>query len=58
MPSAPIAVDNDEGRVLAGRPFTESEVLHFVRAEPMQAAGAALLASAWHHRATTVRPIR
>ncbi|GAA2390324.1 XRE family transcriptional regulator [Dactylosporangium salmoneum] len=45
-----VVADNDEGRVLAGRPFTEAEVRRFVEGEPMQAAGAAILAGAWRHR--------
>lgn len=45
-----VVTDNDEGRVLAGRPFTEAEIRRFVEHEPMQAAGAAILAGAWQHR--------
>ncbi|HVT66719.1 MAG TPA: hypothetical protein VHF26_03145, partial [Trebonia sp.] len=45
-----VVADNDEGRVLAARPFTGAEVRHLVTHECMQAAGAAVLASAWHHR--------
>lgn len=45
-----VVTDNDEGRVLAGRPFAEAEVRRFVDREPMQAAGAAILAGAWRHR--------
>jgi hypothetical protein len=48
---------NDEGSVLTsldgaagGVPFTEQTVERFVQREPMQAAGAALLWSAWEHR--------
>ncbi|MEV8512108.1 hypothetical protein [Dactylosporangium sp. NPDC051484] len=45
-----VVTENDEGRVLAGRPFTEAEVARLVARERMQAAGAGLLAAAWHHR--------
>lgn len=48
--SAPPAC-NSEGRVLAGQQFTQRVVHQFVTQEPMQAAGAALLALAWQHRA-------
>jgi hypothetical protein len=46
---------NDEGRIVgAGQdatvPFTEETVERFVRAQPMQPAGAALLELAWRHR--------
>jgi hypothetical protein len=43
---------NEEGRVLAGLPFAADTVHRFTHREPTQAAGAALLALAWHHRAT------
>ena len=43
---------NSEGRVLAARQFTQEVVSRFITQEPMQAAGAALLALAWQHRAT------
>jgi hypothetical protein len=42
---------NSEGRVLAAQLFTQPVVHEFVTREPMQAAGAALLALAWQHRA-------
>lgn len=45
-----VVTDNDEGRVLAAKPFTYSEIRDLVERERMQAAGAALLAGAWHHR--------
>lgn len=41
---------NDEGRVLEGLSFTAANIERFVRAEPTQAAGAALLSLAWQHR--------
>ncbi len=41
---------NDEGRVLAGVPFTAEAVRRLAGREPMQAAGAALLRLAWRHR--------
>jgi hypothetical protein len=41
---------NDEGRVLAGVPFTAEAVSRLAGREPMQAAGAALLRLAWRHR--------
>ncbi|GAB3953228.1 hypothetical protein GCM10029976_093000 [Kribbella albertanoniae] len=41
---------NDEGRVLAPQPFTGEVVDEFVRHQPMQAAGAAVLQLAWDHR--------
>jgi hypothetical protein len=47
-----VARDNDEGRVLAARPFTEPEIRPLAEHEPMQAAGAALLAAAWQQRGT------
>lgn len=50
-----VVADNDEGRVLAARPFTGAEVRRLVAHERMQAAGAALLASAWHHRSHLLR---
>jgi hypothetical protein len=40
---------NDEGHLIT-RPFTEQTVEQFARAEPMQPAGAALLALAWQQR--------
>jgi hypothetical protein len=42
---------NSEGRVLAAQPFTQPVVHRLVTREPMQAAGAALLALAWQHGA-------
>jgi hypothetical protein len=56
-----VVVENDEGRVLsvfgagnvgAGIAFTATMVDRLVHREPMQAAGAALLALAWRHRET------
>jgi hypothetical protein len=41
---------NEEGQVLAARPFDAGPVARTVRDEPMQAAGAALLRLAWTHR--------
>ncbi|MFI6099876.1 hypothetical protein ACIA8G_30330 [Lentzea sp. NPDC051213] len=41
---------NEEGRVLAGIPFTAENIERFVHHEPTQAAGAALLSLAWQHR--------
>jgi hypothetical protein len=41
---------NAEGRVMTGIPFTAETVDRFTRAEPMQAAGAAVLELAWRHR--------
>ncbi|GHH44377.1 hypothetical protein GCM10017774_43850 [Lentzea cavernae] len=46
---------NDEGQVLRGLPFTASNVERFVRHEPTQAAGAALLSLAWQHRAQLLK---
>jgi hypothetical protein len=40
---------NDEGHLIT-RPFTEQTVEQFARTEPMQPAGAALLALAWQQR--------
>jgi hypothetical protein len=42
---------NSEGRVLGIQPFTQRVVHEFVTDKPMQAAGAAVLALAWQHRA-------
>jgi hypothetical protein len=42
---------NAEGEVLAAKPFDQDTVDQFVHNEPVQAAGAALLSLAWHHRA-------
>lgn len=47
---------NDEGQVLRGLPFTAANVERFVHHEPTQAAGAALLALAWQHRAELLTP--
>jgi hypothetical protein len=56
-----VVAENDEGRVLsvfgpgnvgAGISFTAGMVDRLVHREPMQAAGAALLALAWRHRET------
>lgn len=43
---------NSEGRVLAARQFSQEVISRLITREPMQAAGAALLALAWQHRAT------
>jgi hypothetical protein len=43
--------DNAEGSVLAAVPFTAEQVERYAGHEPTQAAGAALLRLAWHHRA-------
>ncbi len=52
---------NDEGRIVTdedatgaavGIPFLAANIERFTSAEPMQAAGAALLRTAWRHRAT------
>jgi hypothetical protein len=43
---------NDEGQVLAAREFAAHVVDRVVHREPVQAAGAALLRLAWHHRDT------
>jgi hypothetical protein len=52
---------NEEGRIVTaedpagaavGIPFTAASVERFTAAEPMQAAGAALLRTAWRHRDT------
>jgi hypothetical protein len=42
---------NDEGSVLADLPFDAATTERYARHEPTQAAGAALLALAWQHRA-------
>ena len=43
---------NDEGHVLAAREFAAHVIDHVLHREPVQAAGAALLRLAWHHRDT------
>jgi hypothetical protein len=43
---------NAEGRVLAAREFAAHVIDRVVHREPIQAAGAALLRLAWHHRDT------
>jgi hypothetical protein len=43
---------NAEGSVLRARAFTADVIEHAVAAEPVQAAGAALLRLAWRHRET------
>jgi hypothetical protein len=43
---------NAEGRVLAAREFAAHVIDRTVTGEPVQAAGAALLRLAWHHRET------
>jgi hypothetical protein len=45
-----LVANNAEGSVLAAVPFEHTVVERFVSKEPMQAAGAALLALAWQHR--------
>jgi hypothetical protein len=47
---------NDEGHVLAAREFAAHVVDRLVHREPVQAAGAALLRLAWHHRDTLLAP--
>lgn len=47
-----VVADNAEGRVLDAKPFEEATIDQLAGAEPMQAAGAALLRLAWQHRAT------
>lgn len=46
-----LVAHNEEGRVLEGLAFTAENVERFAHREPTQAAGAALLALAWQHRA-------
>jgi hypothetical protein len=41
---------NEEGKVLAPQPFTAEVIEDFVRRQPMQAAGAAILQLAWNHQ--------
>jgi hypothetical protein len=50
---AGLVTHNNEGEILSpgGIPFTAETVARFSRHERTQAAGAALLALAWHHRA-------
>lgn len=50
-----VVVDNTEGQVLRGLDFTADVVDRFIHNEPTQAAGAALLALAWRHRADLLR---
>ncbi|MEX5633845.1 transcriptional regulator [Parafrankia sp. FMc2] len=47
---AGLVATNAEGSVFAGIPFTERTVERLLRDEPVQAAGAALVALAWRHR--------
>jgi hypothetical protein len=47
---ADAVADNAEGAVLPAVPFTAEQVDHYAGHEPTQAAGAALLRLAWHHR--------
>ena len=47
---------NDEGHVLAAREFAAHVIDRVVHREPVQAAGAALLRLAWHHRDTLLEP--
>jgi hypothetical protein len=49
---AAAVADNAEGSVLPAVPFTEDQVDRYAGHEPTQAAGAALLRLAWHHRDT------
>jgi hypothetical protein len=48
---ADLVADNQEGELIAGVEFTESDVLRYSRSESVQPAGAALLELAWRHRA-------
>jgi hypothetical protein len=43
---------NAEGQILAAREFAAHVIDRTVTGEPVQAAGAALLRLAWHHRET------
>ena len=43
---------NAEGSVLAAREFAAHVIDRVIHREPIQAAGAALLRLAWHHRDT------
>ncbi|GLX06193.1 hypothetical protein [Microbispora sp. NBRC 16548] len=45
-----VAASNSEGRVVGRVPFDAETVRRYVRDEPMQAAGAAVLDLAWRHR--------
>src|SRR6266496_2358566 len=45
-----LVVNNAEGSVLAAVPFEHAVVQRLISEEPMQAAGAGLLALAWQHR--------
>ncbi|TDD28102.1 transcriptional regulator [Kribbella turkmenica] len=45
-----VVAGNEEGRVLAPLPFSAAAVDDYVRHQPMQAAGAALLQLAWSHQ--------
>ncbi|MEU7884938.1 hypothetical protein AB0B54_05515 [Microbispora bryophytorum] len=45
-----VAASNSEGRVVGSVPFDAETVRRYVRDEPMQAAGAAVLDLAWRHR--------
>ena len=49
---AAAVADNAEGAVLPAVPFTADEVDRYTGHEPTQAAGAAVLRLAWHHRGT------
>ncbi|WP_169978998.1 transcriptional regulator [Microbispora sp. H10836] len=46
-----VAASNSEGQVVGRVPFDAETVRRYVRDEPMQAAGAAVLELAWRHRA-------
>jgi hypothetical protein len=47
---ADAVADNAEGSVLPAVPFTAAQVDRYANHEPSQAAGAAVLRLAWHHR--------
>lgn len=49
---AAAVADNAEGAVLPAVPFAGDQVDRYAGHEPTQAAGAALLRLAWHHRGT------
>lgn len=49
---ADAVAQNVEGSVIPSIPFTTNQVDRYARQEPTQAAGAALLRLAWHHRGT------
>ena len=49
-----LVTHNDKGRVLASVPFHRDAVDRFVKDEPTQAAGSALLSLAWRRRSHLV----